>query len=273
MRHNSFVSFHLKIFNRRNPSKCKLSDFQLFAWKLTNFLMWFFKPRVTFHCHGTKFLWNFLAELLCFGKNEIIKVQTLRLLCTLMKVHSIRHASFETTSSTVIQILHRCSVSWKITSLYLLAQTFILCPKSNFQTFGWLGKHSPNSLCHAWNYESGFFKTLYHSSVSREITFLYFFSWNCTWFEQKEPIEVQNFRLSTAHVKFHQVCTLIGSFCCKYIKFQLKMYRGVMSYDHGEWCKIWRKTDLLFPKWQEFDPSTQKSQKFALWLVPIAQSI
>ena len=33
---------------------------------------------------------------------------------------------------------------------------------------------------------------------------------------------MQNFRLLTAHVKFHQICTLIGSFCRKYIKFQLK---------------------------------------------------
>ena len=33
--------------------------------------------------------------------------------------------------------------------------------------------------------------------------------------------------LLTAQVKFHQICTLIGYFCWKYIKFQLK--------------KVWRK--------------------------------
>ena len=93
---------------------------------------------------------------------------------------------------------------------------------------------------------------MHDSSVSWGITLLYFFSWNCTWFGPKESIKVQNFRLSTAHVKFHQICTLIGSFCWKYIKFQLKKYRGVMSHDTEEWCKIWRKTDLLFQKWQEF---------------------
>ena len=38
---------------------------------------------------------------------------------------------------------------------------------------------------------------------------------------------MQNFRLLTAQVKFHQICTLIGYFCWKYIKFQLK--------------KVWRK--------------------------------
>ena len=63
---------------------------------------------------------------------------------------------------------------------------------------------------------------------------------------------MQNFRLSIAQVKFHQICTLIGTFCWKYIKFQLKKYRRVMSHDSEEWCKIWRKTNLLFKRWQEF---------------------
>ena len=63
--------------------------------------------------------------------------------------------------------------------------------------------------------------------MSWEISLLYFFSWNFIWFLQKEPTTVQNFRLLTAQVKFHQICTLIGYFCWKYIKFQLK--------------KVWRK--------------------------------
>ena len=40
-------------------------------------------------------------------------------------------------------------------------------------------------------------------------------------------------------------------FLLKYIKCQLKKYRGVMSHDTEEWSKIWRKT-TLFRKWQEF---------------------
>ena len=78
---------------------------------------------------------------------------------------------------------------------------------------------------------------------------MYFSSWNFIKFLQKEPTKVKNFRLSTAQVKFLQACTLIGSFCRKYIKFQLKKYRGVMSHDTEEWCKIWRKTDSVFQKW------------------------
>ena len=78
-----------------------------------------------------------------------------------------------------------------------------------------------------------------------EVTLLYFFSWNCTWFEQNEPIKVQNFRLSTAHVKFHQICTLIGS-----LKYNIlaKKYRGVVSHDPEDWCKIWKKTSSVVSK-------------------------
>ena len=93
---------------------------------------------------------------------------------------------------------------------------------------------------------------MHNFSVSWEVTLLCLFRWNCTWFGQREPIKVQNFRLSTADIKFHQICTLIGSFCWKNIKFQLKKNRGVISHDPKEWCKIWRRTDLLLQKWQEF---------------------
>ena len=79
------------------------------------------------------------------------------------------------------------------------------------------------------------------------------------------------FRLSTAHVKFHLICTLIGSFCWKYIRFQLKKYRGVKSHDTEEWCKIWIKPDLLFQKWQEvgeFWPEHSKVSKICILIGP-----
>ena len=97
--------------------------------------------------------------------------------------------------------------------------------------------------------------------MSWEITLLYFFSWKCSWFGQKEPIKVQNLRLSTAHVKFHPLCTLIDSFCWKYIKFKLKKYIAVMSHDSENCCKIWRETGLLFQKWQEFGVFWAKHSK------------
>ena len=52
---------------------------------------------------------------------------------------------------------------------------------------------------------------------------------------------MQSLRLSTAYVKFYQICTLIGSFYWKYTKFQLRKYREVTSHDTEESCKIWRK--------------------------------
>ena len=35
-------------------------------------------------------------------------------------------------------------------------------------------------------------------------------------------------------------------------KILAERYRGFVSHDPEDWCKIWRKTDLLFQKWQEF---------------------
>ena len=67
------------------------------------------------------------------------------------KVHPIPHAIFETTRSGIIQILHHCSVSWKITPLYFLAQTSYTLDKNSPSkwmfwtwTFEWLGEISPN---------------------------------------------------------------------------------------------------------------------------------
>ena len=54
------------------------------------------------------------------------------------------------------------------------------------------------------------------------------------------------------------------------------MYRGVMSHDTEEWCKTWKKPICCFNNDKNlvnFDQSTQKSQKFAPWLVAFMQSI
>ena len=60
------------------------------------------------------------------------------------------------------------------------------------------------------------------------------------------------------HSKMSKMCTLMGSFCTKYIMFELKKYRGVMFDDTEDWCKIWRKTNLCFPKsHEEFDKFSQ----------------
>ena len=48
-----------------------------------------------------------------------------------------------------------------------------------------------------------------------------------------------------------KICTFNGSYCAKYLMFNLKKYRGVISHDTEEWRRIWRKTDLWFGKWHE----------------------
>ena len=69
--------------------------------------------------------------------------------------------------------------------------------------------------------------------------------------------------------KVSKFFTLMGSFWAKYILFELKKYRGVIFHDIEEWCKIWRKTDLLLGKWHEefgkFSPEHSKVSQLELW--------
>ena len=80
----------------------------------------------------------------------------------------------------------------------------------------------------------------------------------------------------TRALKVSKICTFIGSYCAKYLMFDLKKYTGVIFDDTEEWCKIWRKTDLLFGKWLEeigkFWPELSKVSKLELWWDPFAQS-
>ena len=78
------------------------------------------------------------------------------------------------------------------------------------------------------------------------------------------------------HSKVSKICTFIGSYCAKYLKFDLKKYRGVIFHDNEEWCKIWRKTDLWFGKWNEeygkSSPEYFKISKLGVWWGPLIQS-
>ena len=57
------------------------------------------------------------------------------------------------------------------------------------------------------------------------------FSWNFIYLQQKEPIKVQIWWSLTWVVKSLKFWTLMGSFFQNYIKFQIKMYRKVISHD------------------------------------------
>ena len=45
-------------------------------------------------------------------------------------------------------------------------------------------------------------------------------------------------------------------------KIWAKNYRGVMPHDTDEYCKVQRKTDLLFQKWQKFGQFWPEHSKF-----------
>ena len=188
-----------------------------------------------------------------------------------MKVHPIPHAIFETTRSGFIQILHCCSVSWKITPPYFFSSNLILWTKIVHWSkilellSGWVKIYK---ILHViFETTTHFFFKLH----SWEITLLYFFSWNFILFWRREPIKVPNFR-PTISPNLYLDRLLLLEVC----KISAKNYRGVVSHDTEDWCKIWIKTDLCFKTDKNlvnFDSSTQKSQKFTLWLVLYVKSM
>ena len=149
-----------------------------------------------------------------------------------MKFQPISHTSFETTRSKFIQILHHCSVSWKITPLHFFASPFSVM-KDNSSVFFYLrplyfGQKEPvkvrlsdfwvvgwkvtKFLMSCLKLQVSFSLILHHSSVFSVMrdnsSVLFQLNLYMIWTKG-----AQNFRVSTAHAKFHQTCTLIGSFC------------------------------------------------------------
>ena len=68
------------------------------------------------------------------------------------------------------------------------------------------------------------FASLFNSVIRDNSSVL--FSWNLTWIGQKKPIKEQNFKLSTAFVKFYQICTLIDSFSAKKVQRSYVPWHG-----------------------------------------------
>ena len=107
--------------------------------------------------------------------------------------------NFPSNKSVFLQILHRSSMSWKITSLYFFSSNNIYFAQKEpiqvkiFETFECSGQNLSHSLCQFWNDKSIPLQILYPSSLSWKITPLYFFSSNNIYFAQKEPIKVKIF--------------------------------------------------------------------------------
>ena len=156
-----------------------------------------------------------------------------------MKVHPILHAILETTMPEFIQILHHCSVSWKITPLCFLAQTLNTLDKNSqskwkFGTLEWFCENSQNFLSHlklqvrfSLNLASLF-------NVKRDN----FFRWNLYYFDKSSPSKCQ-----ILDFRFHQTCTLIGFFLLKVYKISAKkVQRSCVSW-------YWKLMQNLKEKW------------------------
>ena len=102
-----------------------------------------------------------------------------------------------------------------------------------------------------------------HCSVSWEI-WSFVSKMTRIWWNLSEDLQVS------------KTCTFICSYWAKYLKFEIKKYRGVIFHDTEGWCKIWGKTDLWFGKWHEksgkFSPEHLKVSKLGFWFDPLIQS-
>ena len=149
--------------------------------------------------------------------------QFFRFLSAVMKVHPIPHAIFETTRSGFIQILHCCSVSWKITPPYFFSSNLILWTKIVHWSkvlellSGWVKIHKFRDVI--FETTSHFFFKLHIMLQCHERSpFCTFLAETLYYFDEGSPSKYQ-----ISDLRFHQICTWIGSFCWKYIKFQLKI--------------------------------------------------
>ena len=178
-----------------------------------------------------------------------------------MKVHPIPHAIFETSRSGFIQVLHHCSVSWKITPLYFFNSNLI-----------YFGQKKPIEVkfSELWVVGSRLTKLLM-SYLKPEVTFSLNFASDFLFQKWQEFSEFWS-----EHSGVSKICTLIGHFCTKYIAFDLKKCRKVIFHDTEMSCKICKETHLWFVKWHEefgkFSPEHLEASKLELWWDPFTQN-
>ena len=136
--------------------------------------------------------------------------------------------------------------------------------KRNFWTFEWLGEYSSNSTCHIWNH-----KSVYHSRMSWEMKLF------MIWAKRVHQ-----------SVKFHTFdcsCEISPSLYFERLLL-LKVYKISAKKIIEELYLVTLKSDAKFEEkliycfkndknFVDFNPSTQKSQKIALWSVSFVQSI
>ena len=95
-----FLGQTLLIFYKSIPSRCKFSDFPLFALKFTKFPTSFFKQKVSFSSKFGSFfsVMRDHSSVLFRLKLYVLKVQIFRLATACIKIHQIPHVIFGTKS-------------------------------------------------------------------------------------------------------------------------------------------------------------------------------
>ena len=152
---------------KRIRSKCKFSDFRLFIWKLTKFLMSFFKPQISFLLHFASpfcvmihnssvifwlkhMRWTKRAhQCIIFKTFECSNLKSSNSSC-----HSWNHKPNSKFAPLFSVMKDNPSVFFSSNLIYTLDKN--RPSKWNFRTFEWLGENSENSSCHIWNYKSVF---------------------------------------------------------------------------------------------------------------------
>ena len=115
--HSSSVFFFaqtLHTFYKGSPSKCKFSDFPLFGLKFTNFLMSFFKQKVSFSSKFGSFFSVmrdnssvlFYLKLYMLLRKVAHQSANFRLATGHIKIHQILHVIFGTKESVFLQTLN-----------------------------------------------------------------------------------------------------------------------------------------------------------------------
>ena len=147
-------------------------------------------PNITLlYFYSAQILYNLIkrSPLKCkFLRNLSDRVKSCQIVMSILKRKINSSSNF---ASFFIFMIHNSSVNFKLIHFVLWIKGSHQGP--NFETFECSGKSLPNSSRHFPNHKSVFLQTLHHSSVSWNITLVYFCSSNIIYFVQKESIKVQ----------------------------------------------------------------------------------
>ena len=123
-----------------------------------------------------------------------------------MQIFETFECSGQNSSNCRVNFETTCQLLFK----FCIILHFLLWIKGSHQilsleTFKCSGKNLPNSSCHFLNHKSVFLQILDHSSLSRNITPLYFFGSNIIYFFKRSPLKCTFLRLLSARVKIRQI--------------------------------------------------------------------